>query len=280
MWLINLAAIKNVAIAGNLEKINGHKVTEYIIESFIRNGFQINTVLPIKYKALTAFSIEDVNSSNTDLLCILGGDGTIIGTVRSLSKQLPLLGINVGSKGVLTEIFPDEINLAIDAIKENRFYVQDRMMIKLNTKNMFGKLTVLNEIFLYRSSLTKLPLFSIIQRDLFIKKRMDGLIVSTPTGSTGHSFSLDGPVIDETLDVFLLNPIGSIQRLPPMIVQPIPIKISCSNKATLIIDGQIKLNLKKDEVIGIEKNEEKAKLLKVFTSRLSQIEKLGFNIIG
>ena len=275
-----MTAINKITIAGNIEKINEHKVTEYIIESFKKNGFCVNTVLPIKYQSIKGLSIEDVNQSNTDILCVLGGDGTIIGTIRSLSKQLPILGINVGSKGVLTEIFPDGIDLAIDSIKKNRFYVQERMMLKLDVGHPPKKITALNEVYIYRGSLTKLPLFSIMQKDLFIKKRMDGLIVSTPTGSTGHSFSLDGPVIDETLDVFLLNPVGSVQRLPSIIVQPLSISLSCSNKAILVVDGQIKQNLKKDEVIKIEKNEEKAKFLKVFTSRLSQIEKLGFDIIG
>lgn len=274
-----LTSIKRVAVTGNVGKIDHRKVAEYIIESFIRNGFEVHSVSPIKYKSLVVFDIQEINPSNTDLLCILGGDGTIIGTIRSLPRQLPLMGINVGSRGVLTEIFPDEVELAIDAIKKDRFYIQERMMIKLNVKNSF-MCTALNEVFVYRSSMRRLPLFSVVQEDFFIKKQMDGLILSTPTGSTGHSFSLDGPVVDETLDVFLLNPIGSIQRLPALILQPFSTKISCSNKASLVIDGQIKYNLKKDEVVKIEKNKEKAKLLKVFTGRLSQLEKLGFTIIG
>ncbi|MGQ9781708.1 MAG: NAD(+)/NADH kinase [Nitrososphaeria archaeon] len=274
-----MTAIKRVAIAGNVEKMDHHGMAEYIIQSFIKNGFETYSVSPIKYKSLAFFDIEEINPSNTDLLCILGGDGTIIGIIRSLPKQIPLIGINVGSRGVLTEIFPDELEMAIDAIKNDRFSIQERMMIKLNVRDSFRS-TALNEAFIYRSSMTRLPLFSIAQKDLFIKKKMDGLILSTPTGSTGHSFSLDGPVVDETLDVFLLNPIGSIQRLPPMILQPLPTKISCSNRATLVVDGQIKHNLMRDEVVEIEKNEEKAKLLKIFTGRLCQLEKLGFNIIG
>jgi NAD+ kinase len=275
-----LNAINRITIAGNIKKVNQHRVTKFIIESFKKNNFHVNTITPIKYQSTKDLNIEDVNQSNTDLLCILGGDGTIIGVIRSLSKQIPILGINVGSKGVLTEIFPDEIDLAIDSIKRDRFHVQEHMMLKIDIGNHGKKLTALNEILLYRGSLTELPQFTITQKELLIKKRMDGLIISTPTGSTGHSFSLDGPVLDETLDAFLLNFIGSVQRLPSIVVQPLPLSISCSNRANLVVDGQVKQSLERNKVIKVERNEEKAKFLKVFTGRLSQIQKLGFDIIG
>lgn len=278
--MISLVSIKNVAITGNLEKINEQKIVDYIANSFLKNKFNIVTVKPIKFKDAPSLDIQEINQANTDILCVLGGDGTIIWTIRNLLKQTPILGVNVGSKGVLADIFPDEIDLAIEAIKKNMLVIQERMMLKVTIRKQLVESKILNEAFFYRSSLTKLPTYLIVQEPFLIKKRMDGLIVSTPTGSTGHSFSLNGPIVDETLHIFLLNPIGSVQRLPPIIVPPSPMKISCSDEAILVLDGQIKYDLKKDEEVLIEESEERAKLVKVLSGRLSQIEKLGFDIIG
>jgi len=271
--------IKNISITGNVKKIR-KKVIEDIVKTLLAHNFNLNTVSPLSYGNLPSLKIDEVSHSNTDILFVLGGDGTIIGIVRNLKHQVPILGINVGSKGVLTEIFPDEINLAIDAIEENNYLIQERMMLKLKVDEKSIETNALNEIFLYRHSLTYLPTFSIFQNDFYIRKRMDGLIVSTPTGSTGHSFSLGGPIIDETLDVFLLSPIGSIQRLPPFVLQPSPITVTCSNKFDVVVDGQIKYLLNKEERIRIEKSEKRAKIIRLFGGRLSHIEKLGFDRTG
>ncbi|MEM3573472.1 MAG: NAD(+)/NADH kinase [Nitrososphaeria archaeon] len=276
---INLE-IKNISIAGNIKKTS-KKIIELIINTLLScDNFNLNTVFPLKYNTLPSLKIDEVSPSNTDILFVLGGDGTIIGIVRNLKQQVPILGINVGSKGVLTEIFPDEINLAIEAIKENRYLIQERMMLKLSIKQKSIEENALNEIFVYRGSLTHLPTFSIIQSDFYIRKKMDGIIVSTPTGSTGHSFSLGGPIIDETLEVFLINLIGSIQRLPQFILQPIPITIACSNKFYVVVDGQVKYLLNKDAEVEIMKSEKKAKIVRLFGGRLSHIEKLGFERTG
>lgn len=272
--------IKNISVGGNIKKTN-KKVIELVINTLLSTGnFNLNTVFPLKYNSLPSLKIDEISPSNTDILCALGGDGTIIGIVRNLKQQVPIVGINVGSKGVLTEIFPDEINLAIEAIKENRYLIQERMMLKLSLKQKSIEESALNEILVYRGSFTYLPTFSIIQNDFYIRKKMDGIIVSTPTGSTGHSFSLGGPIVDETLEVFLLNLIGSIQRLPQFILQPLPITITCSNKFYVIVDGQIKYLLNKDSEIKIMKDEKKAKIIRLFGGRLSHIEKLGFDRTG
>ncbi len=272
--------MKNISICGNVKKTN-KKVIELVINTLLSTGnFNLNTVFPLKYNSLPSLKIDEISPSNTDILCVLGGDGTIIGIVRNLKQQVPILGINVGSKGVLTEIFPDEINLAIEAIKENRYLIQERMMLKLSLRQKSIEESALNEILVYRSSLTHLPTFSIIQNDFYIRKKMDGVIVSTPTGSTGHSFSLGGPIVDETLEVFLLNLIGSIQRVPQFILQPLPITITCSNKFYVVVDGQIKYLLNKNAEVKIMKDEKKAKIIRLFGGRLSHIEKLGFDRTG
>jgi NAD+ kinase len=275
-----MSTIKSVTIAGNLEKKSGRKIIGYVIETFRKNGFDVNTLNPIKYGSVPVLNIEAVNQSRTDLLCVLGGDGTIIGIVREIGGQVPILGINVGSKGVLTEIYPDEVVLAIDAMKRNRFHFQNRILLSVDIKGLSEEQRILNEVLFYRSSMTKLPTFSVVQKDFFLKDRMDGLIVSTPTGSTGHSFSYGGPIVDETLEVILLNLIGSTQRLPPMVLQPWPIKVTCSDKAYLIVDGQLKYEVPKGETVIVEKSRKAVKLMRIFSGRLAQMRKLGFDVVG
>ncbi len=275
-----MSSIKSVTIAGNLEKKSGRKVVGYVIETFRKSGFDVSTLNPIKYGSVPVLNAEAINQSRTDLLCVLGGDGTIIGIVREIAGQVPVLGINVGSKGVLTEIYPDEVVLAIDAIKQNRFYIQNRMLLTIDIKGSSEGQRILNEVLFYRSSMTKLPTFSVVQKDFSLRNRMDGLIVSTPTGSTGHSFSYGGPIVDETLRVILLNLIGSAQRLPPIVLQPLPIKIMCSDKAYLIVDGQLKYEVPKGETVIVKESREGAKLMRIFSGRLAQMRKLGFDVVG
>jgi len=272
-------SIKNISITGNVKKLR-KKVMENVVNALLAHNFNLKTVFPLTYNSLPSLKIEEVSNLNTDILFVFGGDGTIIGIVRNLKQQVPILGINVGSKGVLTEIFPDEVNLAIEAIKGNNYLIQERMMLKLSLEQKSIEENALNEIFVYRSSLTHLPTFTISQNDFYVRKRMDGLIVSTPTGSTGHSFSLGGPILDETLDVFLLLPVGSIQRLPPFILQPLPLVITCSNKVDVVVDGQLKYSINGGEKIKVEKSEKKAKIIRLFGGRLSHIEKLGFDRTG
>jgi NAD+ kinase len=275
-----MSSIKSVTIAGNLEKKSGRKVIGYIIETFKKNGFDVSTLSPIKYGSVPVLNAEAINQSKTDLLCVLGGDGTIIGIIREIAVQVPILGINVGSKGVLTEIYPDEVVLAIDAMRQNRFYIQNRMLLTVGIKDPSEGQRILNEVLFYRSSMTKLPTFSVVQKDFSFRNRMDGLIVSTPTGSTGHSFSYGGPIVDETLRVILLNLIGSTQRLPPMVLQPLPIKVTCSDKAYMVVDGQIKYAVPKGETVIVKESREAAKLMRIFSGRLAQMRKLGFDVVG
>ena len=275
-----MSTIKSVTIAGNLEKKSGRKIIGYVIETFRKNGFDVNTLNPIKYDSVPVLNTEAVNQSRTDLLCVLGGDGTIIGIVREIAGQVPILGINVGSKGVLTEIYPDEVVLAIDAMKRNRFHIQNRILLSVDIKGSSEEQRILNEVLFYRSSMTKLPTFSVVQKDFSLKDRMDGLIVSTPTGSTGHSFSYGGPIVDETLEVILLNLIGSTQRLPPIVLQPWQIKVTCSDKAYLIVDGQLKYEVPKGETVIVDKSRKAVKLMRIFSGRLAQMRKLGFDVVG
>ena len=139
--------VKNISITGNVKKIR-KKVIENIVNVLLSYNFNLNTVFPLSYDNLPLLKIDEVSYSNTDILFVLGGDGTIIGIVRNLKQQVPILGINVGSKGVLTEIFPDEINLAIDAMKENNYLIQERMMLKLKVDEKSIETNALNEIFL------------------------------------------------------------------------------------------------------------------------------------
>jgi NAD+ kinase len=105
---------------------------------------------------------------------------------------------------------------------------------------------------------------------------MDGIIISTPTGSTGHSVSLGGPILHEELSCLVINPIASINKLPCIVIPPEEIEISSNNKLDLIIDGQDRFLIEENDTIKISIFPIKARFIRLIKKGFRQLEKLGF----
>jgi NAD+ kinase len=137
-------------------------------------------------------------------------------------------------------------------------------------------LPALNDILLFRNNLTRTPTITLKFRDGVITQRMDGIIISTSTGSTGHSISLGGPVVHEELNCLVINPIASINKLPSIIVPPEEIEIYSNHKLDLIIDGQDKFLVEENSTIKITRFPITARFIRLRKKGFRQLEKLGF----
>lgn len=142
------------------------------------------------------------------LLAAIGGDGTILKAVQpSIELNAPILGINNGRIGFLSEIRPDDFAQAIDEISAGRFSIEHRMMFSCSINGVYAA-SCLNDILLYRHSISGVAQIGVQINDsdagaIFC----DGIIASTPTGSTGYSISAGGPVVAPGLDVCIITPI-------------------------------------------------------------------------
>ncbi|GBC75630.1 NAD kinase [archaeon HR06] len=219
-------------------------------------------------------SSEEDKFSGYDLAITLGGDGTIIRACKMV--KVPILGINVGGRGILAEIKPKDFSEALKRIVKGEFFVEKRMMLEVDVK---GKIypPVLNEVLFIKAEPLYTPLFKVtLPLGDEISSKMDGLMVSTPTGSTGHSYSLGGPIAQEDLELFIVNFIAPLNRLPPLILPPNPITLSSTHPSFLVLDGQNYEKLESEERVKVKKSNSYAEFLRLDKKSLRQIRKLGF----
>ncbi len=148
-----------------------------------------------------------------DLLIVLGGDGTFLSAARQVGERdIPLLGVNLGSLGFLTEVPLEELYSSLERIFEKGFREDGRQTLKSEVcreGTLYPQPTVLNDVTIHKGALSKLIHLEIIINGQFVTAiRADGLILSSPTGSTGYSLSSGGPIVHPAVDAILMTPIS------------------------------------------------------------------------
>lgn len=220
--------------------------------------------------------LKSIKRKNIDLVIVIGGDGTIIKAARILKQEVPILGIKAGNKGILTEIEPSELANSIKMIKLKKHHIEK--IPKLNVD--FGKQKIecaINEIYIEKFNTTRTPLFNIKTKYDNINIKMDGLLVSTPIGSTGYSLSFGSSILDESVDAVLLTPIASISRIPSMIIPWEEITITVTHKTSITIDGQIMNKISPKQKIIITKGSNSTALVRFTKSNFRRMKKMGYN---
>ncbi len=219
---------------------------------------------------INGFSRSEM-ASWVDLVLVLGGDGTMLSVSRLVAeKGVPILGINLGSLGFITEVNRDDIFDAVDKMLNNDFVIEERLMLSAAIYRNGEKITeyaVLNDVVINKGALARIiDLETNINNHYVTTFKADGLIISTPTGSTAYSLSAGGPIIYPTIESVVLTPICSHTLTNRPIVLPDSSKIeiiikSLSEDVFLTLDGQVGFPLRMDDVIEINKARYKAKLL-------------------
>ena len=200
----------------------------------------------------------------SDLIVVLGGDGTLLSVARVLdSHSVPILAVNFGSLGFLTEITLEEMFATLESVLAGKATTQARMMIDvsvLREGRCFEKYRALNDAVLTKGALARIIDIDVNIDDQFVATyKADGLIVSTPTGSTAYALSAGGPIVYPTLGAMLVTPIASHTLTFRALVVPDGVTIQMSLKATqesvyLTVDGQIGLALKGEDRIRVRQS--------------------------
>ena len=206
-----------------------------------------------------------------DLLIVLGGDGTLLGVARDINGKydVPILGVNIGNLGFLSSIEIQDFSEALKKIKNGQYIIQNRILLECTMLNQDDndKGKALNDVVIARGTLSRMAKFEVfIDNKLYYRFKGDGLIVSTPTGSTGYSFSAGGPFIYPDVDVIILTPICPHTRG----MQPIVLKSSSeilikaenyNGEIYLTFDGQEAKQINDNTSIIIKKAKQIAKIL-------------------
>ena len=269
--------LNKVAIVSKFGSKISEDAAEMISKKLTAKKIKVYTIAPVMVSgAEKVESLEDLSKIKLDLVVTLGGDGTTLRTFRNLRNETPILTINVGgNRGILSEITLDDFDDAITAISKNQIWLDKRTRVVASC-NGEEFAPALNEIFVNRKNLTKTAEFEIRFQNDTVKQKMDGVIISTPSGSTGHSFSIGGPVLHESLDVLIITPVAPVHRLPSIVVPDEKIEINCSHDCNIVMDAQMIKSSEFDQKITIKKFKKQAVFVRLKKKGLRQMNKLGF----
>jgi NAD+ kinase len=201
-------------------------------------------------------------AANVDLIVVLGGDGTMIATSRMVADtDVPVLGINFGGLGYLAEFRIEELYTALESILSGNYRLDKRVMLSVKLPGEAQAVhRVLNDVVINKSALARIIEIEAYLNDQFVNSfRADGLIVSTPTGSTAYNLSAGGPVIFPSMNAIVITPICPFTLSNRPIVVPDDATIELRLKTdkedvALTLDGQVGFPLKVDDRVVIRKS--------------------------
>src|SRR3989449_2868172 len=210
-------------------------------------------------------------AAKADLTIVVGGDGTLLAAARLLGdRQIPILAINHGGLGFLTEVTLEEMYPAIERVLAGQFITEHRMMMDIEVSRGNKRLVhyrALNDVVINKGTLSRMiELESRVDGQYVSKFRADGLIVATPTGSTAYNLSAGGPIIFPTMSAMIITPICSHTLTNRPIVLPPGVKVeivlrSSQDDVQLTVDGQVGLKLEMNDQIIVEKSNGAVKLV-------------------
>jgi NAD+ kinase len=203
-------------------------------------------------------------AASVDLILVLGGDGTMIATARMIEDlEVPVLGINYGGLGYLTEFRIEELYSALGSILDGNYRLDKRVMLRTlhqRGDEVINRNRVLNDVVINKSALARIIEIDVYLNDQFVNSfRADGLIVSTPTGSTAYNLSAGGPVIFPSMNAIVITPICPFTLSNRPIVVPddavIELRLKTDQEdVALTLDGQVGFPLKIGDRVVIQKS--------------------------
>ena len=206
-----------------------------------------------------------------DLLLVLGGDGTLLSVARLVGDLgVPILGVNLGGLGFLTALTAEELFPALEAHLNGELVIEERMMLSAAVSRQGERLSdyvALNDVVITKSAMSRIIRLEVAVDGQFATGyRADGLIISTPTGSTAYCLSAGGPIVFPTMDAVVLTPICSHTLTNRPIVLPatqsIEVTLLTDQDVMLTLDGQVGFALKLSDVVRVQRAAARIRLLR------------------
>ena len=200
--------------------------------------------------------------AQVDLLIVLGGDGTLLSMARAVGDLgVPILGVNLGGLGFLTATTLDEMLPALETLLAGGMEIEERMMLSASLRRggqSVGEYIALNDVVITKSAMSRIIDLSVsVGGRHAISYRADGLIISTPTGSTAYNLSAGGPILFPTMDAVVLTPIAphTLSNRPIVVpgAQRIEVALLVEQDVMLTMDGQVGVPLRERDVVEVQK---------------------------
>jgi NAD+ kinase len=210
-----------------------------------------------------------------EIVCVFGGDGTLLYAARLLgAKGVPMLGINLGSLGFLTEVKLDEMHAAFEGLLSGEYRLEERVLLNVEVVrngDVIAQYLALNDAVINRGALARIIDLEVsVNSQSVLFTRADGLIISTPTGSTAYSLAAGGPILYPTLDAFIIAPIcpHALANRPVVIPDRSAVGV-CLHRGTdvmLTVDGQVGMPLQQQDYLSVHRAQSTLKLALPFGS--------------
>jgi len=210
-------------------------------------------------------------AGKVDLLIVLGGDGTLLAAARLVhERDVPLLAVNLGSLGFLTEVTLDEMYRALEDVLADKHRLESRRMLDAEVQRggkAIARYRALNDIVLHKAALARIVDFDVSVGGRFVSRiRADGLILSTPTGSTAYSLSAGGPIVLPSVDAMVMTPIAPHMLTNRPLVMPgdseIELQVHNPGEAVYVtVDGQVGEELRSDDRVRVRKSDRALRLV-------------------
>lgn len=210
--------------------------------------------------------------TKADVLLVLGGDGTMLNAARLAGERgIPILGVNMGGLGFLTEVRRDSLYPSLERVFANDFVLEERLMLRTHVHRHGETVTqggVLNDVVISKGTLARMIELKIeIQGQFVTNLRGDGLIISTPTGSTAYSLSAGGPIIDPAVQSLILTPICPHTLTHRPLIVPAHAEITATltsrdDGAMATLDGQVGVALAQGDSVDIKLSEHRTRLIR------------------
>lgn len=256
-----MEVIKSISIIHSASR-NFKAALDQCLETAEKANVQIKSVIPVNEKKVG----KTIKKKDSDLILVIGGDGTMIRTIANLiNTEIPLLGINIGKLGFLTDLNVKSIPKELPNIFAGNYILEQRPSLSINVDDS-ETLTGINEVVFHSGTVAKMLNFSIFQEERLISKhKSDGVIVSSATGSSGYLFSGGGPIIYPTEEVFAILPMFSQSSSSNPLILPnqknLKIMLKNSVKASVVVDGREDVEVYQGSEIIISKNKKSYKLI-------------------
>ncbi len=261
--------MKKIGIIVGKNKDIDYKVTSQITEKLLQKGFEV-AVTP-EVKAGLSFDVIESDSvyKDSDFIICVGGDGTFLKAARgAFPYKKPVLGLNKGTVGFLAEVEPSEVDMAVEKIFVGEYSIQERIVVNVevirNGKSVYSNFAI-NDAVVSRMALSRILRLRVMMDDKFVDSFAgDGVIISTPTGSTGYSLSAGGPIVSPDMRLMLVSPICPhiLYSRSFIIAETKTVTVSVAGNsgvdAILTLDGQEGFPIEPDDIVSIGASKDSA----------------------
>src|SRR5688572_26184260 len=260
-----------IARVGIVAKANLHAATTHLVEIAewlgergVQAVFETETAQLMPPAADRAIAGKVALAAGVDLVLVLGGDGTLLSMADCIGEAgsgIPILGVNFGSLGFLTEVTLPELYPSLEAVLAGRAHLEERMMLRSTTTRdgrPFAQQIALNDAVVTKAARSRMIDLSVWVGDEFVTRvKADGLIIATPTGSTAYNLAAGGPIVQPTLDALILTPIAphTLTNRPVVIPATSAIRVQPNmeerDEVYITFDGQAGFKLEAGDEISV-----------------------------